>query len=125
MREEALVGMRQDQQFEPHECDVRQPNLWHGASPHLSITSSLFASSRSRVQLGYSHFTGGFAGGQAEYVRIPYGEANCIKVPDDVYDEDALYLSDSLVTSFHQVEDTGVEEGDIVGIWCVRGCFSR
>lgn len=69
--------------------------------------------------LGYSHFTGGFAGGQAEYTRIPYGEANCIKIPEGVYDEDALYLSDSLVTSFHQVEDTGVEKGDVVGIWGV------
>jgi len=78
-----------------------------------------WADSRSLWQLGYSHFTGGFAGGQAEYVRIPYGEANCIKVPEGVYDEDALYISDSLVTSFHQVEDTGVEEGDIVGIWGV------
>ncbi|GAA6004425.1 hypothetical protein JCM10207_000721 [Rhodosporidiobolus poonsookiae] len=67
--------------------------------------------------LGYSHFTGGFAGCQAEYVRLPYAEANVIKVPEGVYDEDALYLSDSLTTSFHQVEDTGVKEGDIVGIW--------
>ncbi|GAA5857052.1 hypothetical protein JCM8547_007933 [Rhodosporidiobolus lusitaniae] len=69
--------------------------------------------------LGYSHFTGGFAGCQAEYVRIPYGDANCIKVPEGVADEDALYISDSLTTSFHQVEDTGVKEGDIVGIWGV------
>ncbi|BGP21510.1 alcohol dehydrogenase [Rhodotorula toruloides] len=69
--------------------------------------------------LGYSHFTGGFAGGQAEFVRIPYGDANCVKVPEGVYDEDALYISDSLVTSFHQVEDTRVDEGDIVGIWGV------
>ncbi|GAA5827001.1 hypothetical protein JCM11251_002201 [Rhodosporidiobolus azoricus] len=67
--------------------------------------------------LGYSHFTGGFAGCQAEYVRLPYGEANVIKVPEGVYDEDALYISDSLTTSYHQVEDSGVKEGDIVGIW--------
>ncbi|GAA5995131.1 uncharacterized protein JCM10292_004554 [Rhodotorula paludigena] len=83
-----------------------------------SLMNAMYGN-RTCGMLGYSHFTGGFAGGQAEYVRIPYGEANCIKVPDDVYDEDALYLSDSLVTSFHQVEDTGVEEGDIVGIWGV------
>ncbi|GAA6038968.1 hypothetical protein JCM8097_000131 [Rhodosporidiobolus ruineniae] len=67
--------------------------------------------------LGYSHFTGGFAGCQSEYVRMPYGDANVIKVPEGVYDEDALYISDSLTTSFHQVEDSGIKEGDIVGIW--------
>lgn len=69
--------------------------------------------------LGYSHFTGGFAGGQADYARIPHGEANVIKVPDSVPDEEALYLSDILVTSYHQVADAGVKEGDIVGIWGV------
>ncbi|GAA5917216.1 hypothetical protein JCM8208_002639 [Rhodotorula glutinis] len=83
-----------------------------------SLQNAMYGN-RTCGMLGYSHFTGGFAGGQAEYVRIPYGEANCIKVPEGVYDEDALYLSDSLVTSFHQVEDTGIEEGDIVGIWGV------
>jgi len=66
---------------------------------------------------GYSHFTGGFAGGQAEYVRVPYGEVNCLPIPDEVPDEKALYLSDILPTSYHNVVDTGVTEGDVVGIW--------
>jgi len=70
-----------------------------------------------RLQLGYSHFTGGFAGVQAEYARIPHGDANVIKVPESVADEDALYVSDILVTSYHQVMDTGVKEGDCVAIW--------
>ncbi|BGP12645.1 hypothetical protein JCM10213v2_000562 [Rhodosporidiobolus nylandii] len=69
--------------------------------------------------LGYSHFTGGFAGCQAEYVRLPYGEANVVVVPEGVSDEDAIYLSDTYTTSFHQVEDSGVKQGDIVGIWGV------
>ncbi|KAK4046476.1 hypothetical protein OIO90_006560, partial [Microbotryomycetes sp. JL221] len=66
---------------------------------------------------GYSHLTSGFAGGQAEYARVPYGDANLLKIPDSVPDESALYLSDILVTSYHQVVDSGVKEGDIVGIW--------
>ena len=66
---------------------------------------------------GYSHFTGGFAGGQAEYVRVPFGEINCLVVPDEVKDEQALYLSDVLPTSYHAVVDTGVKKGDVVGIW--------
>lgn len=67
--------------------------------------------------LGYSHFTGGYAGGQAEYVRVAYGDVNLLKIPDDVPDEKALYLSDVLATSWNAVVDTGVKEGDVVAIW--------
>lgn len=66
---------------------------------------------------GYSHFTGGYAGGQAEYVRVPKGNVNLLPVPDSVPDEQALYLSDILPTSYHAVVDTGVEKGDTVAIW--------
>jgi threonine dehydrogenase-like Zn-dependent dehydrogenase len=66
---------------------------------------------------GYSHFTGGFPGGQAEYVRVPKGNVNLLPIPDNVSDEKALYLSDILPTSYHAVVDTGVEKGDVVGIW--------
>lgn len=67
--------------------------------------------------LGYSHLTGGFAGGQAEYVRMPYGNASLLKLPDDVPDEKGLYLSDVLCTSYHCVTDTGVQKGETVAIW--------
>lgn len=66
---------------------------------------------------GYSHLTGGFAGGQAEYVRVPFGDVNLLPIPDDISDEQAIYLSDVLPTSYHAVVDTGVQEGDVVGIW--------
>jgi len=66
---------------------------------------------------GYSHFTGGFPGGQAEYVRVPKGNVNLLPIPDDITDEQALYLSDILPTSYHAVVDTGVEKGDTVGVW--------
>lgn len=66
---------------------------------------------------GYSHFTGGFAGGQAEYVRVPYGDVNLLRLPDSVPDEKGLYLSDVLCTSWHCVVDTGVKEGDVVAVW--------
>ena len=66
---------------------------------------------------GYSHFTGGFAGGQAEYVRVPYGDVNLLKLPSRVPDEKGLYLSDVLATSWNCVVDTGVEKGDVVAIW--------
>jgi threonine dehydrogenase-like Zn-dependent dehydrogenase len=66
---------------------------------------------------GYSHLTGGFAGGQAEYVRVPFGDVNLLKLPDDVPDEKGLYLSDVLPTSYHCVHDTGVYKGNTVAIW--------
>jgi len=66
---------------------------------------------------GYSHFTGGFAGGQAEYTRVPYGSVNLLPIPDDVPDEKALYLSDVVATSWNCVVDTGVNKGDVVAIW--------
>ncbi|EMD91122.1 hypothetical protein COCC4DRAFT_136360 [Bipolaris maydis ATCC 48331] len=66
---------------------------------------------------GYSHFVGGYAGGQAEYVRVPLGDQNLLKLPDSVPFEKGLYLSDVLPTSYHSVCDTGVFEGDSVAIW--------
>lgn len=66
---------------------------------------------------GYSHFAGGFAGGQAEYVRCPFGDTNLLKVPDSVPDEKALYLSDIVPTSYHSVICAEVSEGKSVAIW--------
>ncbi|KAK5134687.1 hypothetical protein LTR08_006202 [Meristemomyces frigidus] len=72
---------------------------------------------RTAGMFGYSHFTGGFAGGQAEYTRVPFGDVNLLKLPDDVPDEKGLYLSDVVATSWNCVVDTGVKEGDVVAIW--------
>ncbi|KAI1271217.1 GroES-like protein [Xylaria sp. FL0933] len=66
---------------------------------------------------GYSHFTGGFAGGQAEYVRVPLGDVNLLEIPEDIPDEKALYLSDVLATSYNAVHDTAVYPGDQVAIF--------
>ncbi|KAI7850363.1 chaperonin 10-like protein [Circinella umbellata] len=67
--------------------------------------------------MGYSHFVGGFAGGQAEYCRIPFSNTNLLKVPESVPDEKALYLSDIVPTSYHTVWDTGCQENEIIGVW--------
>ena len=72
---------------------------------------------RTAGMFGYSHFTGGFAGCQAEYTRVPYGDVNLLKLPDDVPDEKGLFLSDVVSTSWNCVVDTGVKEGDVVAIW--------
>ncbi|KAG0623445.1 hypothetical protein M758_3G175400 [Ceratodon purpureus] len=66
---------------------------------------------------GYSHLTGGFQGGQAEYVRVPLADNNCLKVPEGLSDEQVIFLSDILPTGWHANELARVGEGDNVAIW--------
>ncbi|GIK00626.1 hypothetical protein Aspvir_004653 [Aspergillus viridinutans] len=81
-----------------------------------SIANALYGKRTAGI-FGYSHFTAGFAGGQAEYVRVPEGDVNLLQLPGDVPFEKGLYLSDVLATSYHCVTDTGVDKGDVVAIW--------
>jgi len=81
-----------------------------------STAKAMYGSQTAGI-FGYSHFTGGFAGGQAEYVRVPIGDVNLLEIPDNVPDEKALYLSDVLATSYNCVKDTAVYEGDEVAIF--------
>jgi threonine dehydrogenase-like Zn-dependent dehydrogenase len=66
---------------------------------------------------GYSHFAGGFAGGQAEFVRVPFAETNLLPIPEGVPDEKALYLSDIVSTSYHACKRAHIKPGNTVGIW--------
>jgi threonine dehydrogenase-like Zn-dependent dehydrogenase len=66
---------------------------------------------------GYSHLTGGYDGGQAEYVRVPYGDVNCLKITSNIPDEKVLFLSDIACTGWHAVDLAGVGKGHRVAIW--------
>jgi len=66
---------------------------------------------------GYSHLTGGVPGGQSQYVRVPFADFNVLKLPEDVPDDKALYLSDIVPTSYHGTELANVQKGSTVGIW--------
>lgn len=68
---------------------------------------------------GVSELTGGWQGGQAEFVRVPIADVNLLKVPDNLSDQKVVLLSDILCTAWHSTELGGVGEGDTVGIW---GC---
>jgi len=68
---------------------------------------------------GYSHMTGGYAGGQAEYVRVPYSDVGPIVVPNGVEDDKVLFLSDILPTGWMAAENADIEPGDTVAVW---GC---
>ncbi|KAK4096963.1 GroES-like protein [Parathielavia hyrcaniae] len=82
-----------------------------------NTTAKAMYGAQSAGFFGYSHFTGGFAGGQAEYVRVPMGDVNLLAIPDDVPDEKALYLSDVLPTAYSAVKDTAVYPNDQVAIF--------
>lgn len=81
-----------------------------------TMTKSMYGGRTAGIY-GYSHLTGGFAGGQAEYVRVPLADVNLLAIPDDVPDEKALYLSDVLPTAYNAVKDTAVYPGDHVAIF--------
>jgi threonine dehydrogenase-like Zn-dependent dehydrogenase len=66
---------------------------------------------------GYSHTTGGYDGGQAEYVRVPYADVGPMKIPDDMDEEDVLFLSDILPTGYQAAEMGDIQEGETVAIF--------
>lgn len=68
---------------------------------------------------GYSHLLGGYAGGQAEYLRVPYADVGPIRVPDGVDDETLLFLSDIFPTGYMAAENCNIQPGDTIAVW---GC---
>jgi threonine dehydrogenase-like Zn-dependent dehydrogenase len=68
---------------------------------------------------GYSHLLGGYAGGQAEYARVPFADVGPIKVPDGLRDEQVLFLSDSFPTGYMGAEMCNIKPGDVIAVW---GC---
>jgi threonine dehydrogenase-like Zn-dependent dehydrogenase len=89
-------------------CDNSNPNAW--------IAEKLYGFSGSGL-FGYSHMMGGFAGGQAEYVRVPYADVGPLKVPDGLTDEQVLFLSDIFPTGYMAAENCGIKPGDTVAVW--------
>jgi threonine dehydrogenase-like Zn-dependent dehydrogenase len=91
-------------------CDNSNPNAWMAEKLYGYSPSGLF---------GYSHLLGGYAGGQAEYVRVPFADVGPLRVPDDVSDEQALFLSDIFPTGYMAAENCAIQPGDTVAVW---GC---
>ena len=91
-------------------CDRSNPNAEEARKMMGQSPSGLF---------GYSHMLGGFAGGQAEYLRVPYADVGHIKIPDGIPDEQVLFLSDIFPTGYMAAENAQIEPGDTVAIW---GC---
>ena len=91
-------------------CDNSNPNAGLAEKVYGYSASGLF---------GYSHLYGGYAGGQAEYARVPFADVGPIKIPDGIPDEQVLFLSDIFPTGYMAAENCNIQPGDTVAVW---GC---
>jgi threonine dehydrogenase-like Zn-dependent dehydrogenase len=99
-------------------CKAGATSLCENSNPNAHIAEKLWGHSPCGI-FGYSHATGGFAGGQAEYARVPFADVGPIKIPEGLTDEQVLFLSDVLPTAYMGAEMCGIKRGDVVAIW---GC---
>ena len=91
-------------------CENSNPNAWLAEKMMGHSPAGLF---------GYSHLTGGYAGGQAEFLRVPYADVGPLKIESDLPDEQVLFLSDIFPTGYMAAENCEMEPGDTVAVW---GC---
>jgi threonine dehydrogenase-like Zn-dependent dehydrogenase len=91
-------------------CENTNPNAW--------MAQKLFGHSPAGLY-GYTHMLGGFAGGQAEYVRVPFADIGAIKIPEHLSDEQVLFLSDIFPTGYMAAENCNIQPGDTIAVW---GC---
>lgn len=100
-------------------CFYCKKDLWSAcdnSNPKPEASETLYGFAGSGL-FGYSHMMGGFAGGQAEYVRVPFADVGPIKVPNSIEDEKVLFLSDIFPTGYQAAENCNIQEGDTVAIW--------
>ncbi|HUQ97889.1 MAG TPA: zinc-dependent alcohol dehydrogenase [Gemmatimonadaceae bacterium] len=91
-------------------CENSNPNAW--------IAEKMLGHSPAGV-FGYSHMLGGFAGGQAEFARVPFADVGPLKVPEDLPDEKVLFLTDIFPTGYMGAEMCDIKRGDTIAVW---GC---
>src|SRR5688572_5197181 len=91
-------------------CDTSNPNAELARKAMGHSPAGLF---------GYSHMLGGFPGGQAEYLRVPYADVGPLKIESNLSDEQVVFLSDIFPTGYMAAENCDIEPGDVVAVW---GC---
>lgn len=99
-------------------CHKQLWSLCDNTNPNARMLEKLYGFSGSGL-FGYSHLYGGYAGGQAEYVRVPFADVGPLKVPEGLSDEQVLFLSDIFPTGYMAAENCQIEPGATVAIW---GC---
>ena len=99
-------------------CQEKMFSICENSNPNAWMAEKMWGHSPAGI-FGYSHLTGGYAGGQAEYARVPFADVGPLKIPDGMTDEEVLFLSDILPTGYMAAENCDIEPGDVVAIW---GC---
>lgn len=99
-------------------CSRQMFSLCDKSNPNAEIAIKAMGHSPSAL-FGYSHMLGGFSGGQAEFLRVPYADVGPLKVESDLSDEKILFLSDIFPTGYMAAENCQIEKGDTVAVW---GC---
>jgi threonine dehydrogenase-like Zn-dependent dehydrogenase len=100
------------------QCQREMFSLCENSNPNAWMAEKLYGYSPCGI-FGYSHMMGGYAGGQAEFARVPFADIGPMKVPEGLSDEQVLFLSDILPTGYMAAEACGIQPGDIVAVW---GC---
>jgi threonine dehydrogenase-like Zn-dependent dehydrogenase len=100
------------------QCEREMYSLCENSNPNAWMAEKLYGYSPCGI-FGYSHMLGGYAGGQAEYVRVPFADVGPIKVPENLSDEQVLFLSDIFPTGFMAAEACTIQPGDVIAVW---GC---
>ena len=101
-----------------YNCHRKLWSVCDNSNPNASMAEKLYGFSPGGL-FGYSHLMGGYAGGQAQYVRVPFADVGPIKVPESLTDEQVLFLSDILPTGYMAAENCNIRPGDTVAVW---GC---
>jgi len=99
-------------------CERTLWSLCDNSNPNAAAAEKLYGASGSGL-FGYSHLYGGYAGGQAEFARVPFADVGPVKIPNGLRDEDVLFLSDILPTGYMAAENCNIRPGDTVAVW---GC---
>lgn len=102
-------------------CDYCQKGLWslcENSNPNPTQCERAFGATTAGL-FGYSHTFGGFAGGQAQYARVPFADVGPLKVPEGLRDDQVLFLSDIFPTGFQAADNCNIQPGQIIAVW---GC---
>ena len=100
-------------------CLFCQKDLWSlcdNTNPNAQIAEKMYAYSGAGL-FGYSHAFGGYAGGQAQYVRVPFADVGPLKIENDLPDEKVLFLSDIFPTGYMGAQNCNIKPGDTVAVW--------
>lgn len=97
-------------------CENKQYSFCDNTNPNAILADTLYAHGGSAI-FGYSHIYGGYAGGQAEFIRVPFAETNSLVIPDGVPDEKVLFLSDIFPTGYMAADNCEIKPGDTVAVW--------